>query len=81
MFQLVGSQQVLTELVTQVDVDFVETALALHELLEVHVDVLPLGVLLLGLLLEISEEVALHLLLVICYVENYVVFMLDITDI
>ena len=52
MLQLVGGQQVLAELVAEVDVDFVETAFALGELLKVHVDVLPLGVLFLGLLLE-----------------------------
>ena len=44
MLQLVGGHQVLTELVAQVNVDLVEAALALRELLEVHVDVLPLGV-------------------------------------
>ena len=64
MLQLVGGQQVLAELVTQIYIDFVEAALAFGELLEVHVDVLPLGVLLLGLLLEVGKEVALHLLLV-----------------
>ena len=44
MLQLVSGQQILLELVTQVNVDFVEAALALGELLEVHVDILPLGV-------------------------------------
>ena len=39
MLQLVGGQQVLTELVAEVDIDFVETALALGELLEVHIDI------------------------------------------
>ena len=64
MLQLVGGQQVLAELVAEVHVDLVETALALSELLEMHVNILPLGVLLLGLLLEVGEEVTLHLLLV-----------------
>ena len=81
MLQLVGGHQILFELVTEVNINLIETALAVAELLKVEIDVLPFCVLLVGLPLEVVEEAALHLLLVICYVENYVVFMLDITDI
>ena len=44
MLQLVGGQQILTELVAEVDVDLVKAALPLGELLEVHVDIFPLGI-------------------------------------
>ena len=44
MLQLVGGQQILTELVAEVDIDLVEAALPLGELLEMHIDILPLGI-------------------------------------
>ena len=64
MFELVGGHQILLELVAQVNVDFIEAALAIAEFLEVEVHVLPLCVLLVRLLLEVVEKTALHLLLV-----------------
>ena len=57
-------QQVLTEFVAQVHVYLPEGTLALREGAEVHIDMLPLGVLLVCQFLEIGKEVALHLLLV-----------------
>ena len=64
VFELVGGHQVLLELVAEIDIDLVEAALAVAELLEVEIDILPLRVLLVGLVLEVVEEAALHLLLV-----------------
>ena len=64
MFELVGGHQVLLELVAQVNVNLVEAAFAVAELLEVQVDVLPFRVLLVCLVLEVVEKTALHLLLV-----------------
>jgi hypothetical protein len=73
MLQLVGGHQILFELVTEVNINLIEAALAVAELLEVKIDVLPLRVLLVGLLLEVVEEAALHLLLV----EEVVAFVDD----
>ena len=73
MLELVGGHQVVLELVAEIDIDLVEAALAVAELLEVKVDVFSLRVLLVGLLLEIVEKTALHLLLV----EEVVVFVDD----
>ena len=39
MLQLVGSQQVLTELVAEVNIDLIEATLTFSELLEVHIDI------------------------------------------
>ena len=64
MLQLMGGHQVVLELVAEIDIDLVEATLAVAELLEVQIDILPLRVLLVGLLLEVVEEAALHLLLV-----------------
>ena len=64
MLQLVGGHQILFELVTEVNINLIEAALAVAELLKVEIDVLPFCVLLVGLLLEVVEEAALHLLLV-----------------
>ena len=61
MFELVGSQEILTEAVAQVHIDLIEAALAVAELLEVEIDILPLRVLLVGLVLEVVEEAALGL--------------------
>ena len=57
-------QQILTKSVTQVHVYFPEGTLVLCEDAEVHIDVLPLGVLLVCQSLEVGEEIAFHLLLV-----------------
>ena len=57
-------QQILTKSVAQVHVYLPEGTLALREGTEVHIDVLPLGVLLVCQSLEVGEEIAFHLLLV-----------------
>ena len=57
-------QQILTKSVAQVHVYLPECTLALREGTEVHIDVLPLGVLLVCQSLEVGEEIAFHLLLV-----------------
>ena len=57
-------QQVLTELVAQIHIDFIKAALVITESCEMLIDVLPLAVLLVCFLLEVGKEVALHLLLV-----------------
>ena len=54
-------EQVLHESVAEFDVDLIKTTLALAESIEVLIDILPLLILLLGFLLKVSEEVALHL--------------------
>jgi hypothetical protein len=59
-----GSHQVFTELVAEVNVDFIEAALVVTESDEVLIDVLPLAVLLVCLLLEVGKEVTLHLFFV-----------------
>ena len=59
-----SSQKILSELVAQVNVDFVESALFIAESGKVLIDVLPLAVLLVCLLLEVCKEVALHLITV-----------------
>jgi len=64
VLELVGGHQVLLELVAQVNVNLIEAALAVAELLEVQIDILPLRVLLIGLFLKVVKETALHLLLV-----------------
>ena len=64
MFELVGSHQELLELVAEIDIDLIEAALAVAELLEVQIDILPLRVFLVRLVLEVVEKTALHLLLV-----------------
>ena len=61
---LFGCKQILHKLNTEVNGDFSEGALALAESLEVLVHVLPLGVLLFCLLLEVSKEVTLLLFFV-----------------
>ena len=57
-------QQILTKSVAQVHVYLTEGTLALRECTKVHIDVLPLGVLLVRQFLEVGEEIAFHLLLV-----------------
>ena len=57
-------QQILTKSVAQVHVYLTEGALALREGTKVHIDVLPLGVLLVRQFLEVGKEIAFHLLLV-----------------
>ena len=57
-------QQILTKSVAQVHVYLTEGTLALREGTKVHIDVLPLGVLLVCQSLEVSKEIAFHLLLV-----------------
>ena len=57
-------QQILTKSVAQVHVYLPEGTLALREGTKVHIDVLPLGVLLVRQFLEVSKEIAFHLLLV-----------------
>ena len=57
-------QQILTKSVAQVHVYLPEGTLALREGTKVHIDVLPLGVLLVRQFLEVGKEIAFHLLLV-----------------
>ena len=57
-------KQILTKSVAQVHVYLTEGTLALREGTEVHIDVLPLGVLLVCQFFEVGEEIAFHLLLV-----------------
>ena len=57
-------QQILTKSVAQVYVYLTEGTLALREGTEVHIDVLPLGVLLVRQSLEVGKEIAFHILLV-----------------
>ena len=57
-------QKIFTEPVAQVHVYLPEGTLALREGTEVHIDVLPLGVLLVCQSLEVGKEIAFHLLLV-----------------
>ena len=57
-------QQILTISVAQVHVYLTEGTLALREGTKVHIDVLPLGVLLVCQSLEVGEEISFHLLLV-----------------
>lgn len=57
-------QQILPKPVAQVHVYLTEGTLALREGTEVHIDVLPLGVLLVCQFLEVGEEISFHLLLV-----------------
>ena len=57
-------KQILTKSVAQVHVYLPEGTLALREGTKVHIDVLPLGVLLVCQFLEVGEEIAFHLLLV-----------------
>ena len=57
-------QQILTKSVAQVHVYLPEGTLALRECTKVHIDVLPFGVLLVCQFLEVSKEIAFHLLLV-----------------
>ena len=54
-------QQILTKPVAQVHVYLTEGTLALREGTEVHIDVLPLGVLLVCQFLEVGKEIAFHL--------------------
>ena len=51
-------QQILTKPVAQVHVYLPEGTLALYEGIEVHIDVLPLRVLLVCQFLEVSKELA-----------------------
>ena len=57
-------QQILPKPVAQVHVYLPEGTLALREGTKVHIDVLPLGVLLVRQLLEVDKEISLHFLLV-----------------
>ena len=57
-------QQILHELDTEVNGDLSEGTLALREGTKVHIDVLPLGFLLVCQFLEVGEEISFHLLLV-----------------
>ena len=57
-------QQILTKSVAQVHVYLPKGTLALRECTKVHIDVLPLGVLLVCQFLEVGEEISLHFLLV-----------------
>ena len=57
-------QQIHTKSVAQVHVYLPKGTLALREGIEVHIDVLPLGVLLVCQFLEVGKEIALHLLLI-----------------
>ena len=57
-------QQILTKSVAQVHVYLPKGTLALREGTKVHIDVLPLGVLLVRQFLEVGKEISLHLLLV-----------------
>ena len=57
-------QQILTKSVAQVHVYLPKGTLALREGTKVHIDVLPLGVLLVRQFLEVDKEISLHFLLV-----------------
>ena len=57
-------QQILTKSVAQVHVNLSKGTLALRKGTKVHIDVLPLGVLLVCQFLEVGKEIAFHLLLV-----------------
>ena len=57
-------QQILTKPVAQIHVYLTEGTLALREGTKVHIDVLPLGVLLVCQFLEVCKEISLHFLLV-----------------
>ena len=57
-------QQILPKPVAQVHVYLPEGTLALREGTKVHIDVLPLGVLLVRQFLEVGKKIAFHLLLV-----------------
>ena len=57
-------QQIFSKSVAQVHVYLPEGTLALREGTKVHIDVLPLGVLLVRQFLEVGKEIAFHLLLV-----------------
>ena len=57
-------QQILPKPVAQIHVYLPESTLALREGTKVHIDVLPLGVLLVRQFLEVGKKIAFHLLLV-----------------
>ena len=57
-------QQILTKSVAQVHVYLPEGTLALYEGIEVHIDVLPLGVLLVWQSLEVGKEISFQLLFI-----------------
>ena len=57
-------KQILTKSVAQIHVNLSKGTLALREGTKVHIDVLPLGVLLVCQFLEVGEEISFHLLLV-----------------
>ena len=57
-------KQILTEPVAQVHIYLPEGTLALREGTKVHIDVLPLGVLLVCQFLEVGEDISFHLFLV-----------------
>ena len=57
-------QQILTKSVAQVHVYLPEGTLVLREGTKVHIDVLPLGVLLVCQFLEVGEEISFYLLLI-----------------
>ena len=64
MQHLWSCKQILSESVAQVNVYLSKCALALYKGIEVHIDVLPLGVLLVCQFFEVGEEISFHLLLV-----------------
>jgi hypothetical protein len=76
MFSVDGlrsGHQIFAEFVAEVNIDFIETALAITESGKVLIDMLPLAVLLVCLLPEVGEEVTLHLFLVeeiIAFIDN-----------
>ena len=57
-------KQILTKSVAQVHVNLSKGTLALREGTKVHIDVLPLGVLLVCQFLEVGEEISFYLLLI-----------------
>lgn len=57
-------QQTLTKSVAQVHVYLPKGTLALCEGAEMHIDVLPLGVLLVRQFLEVGKEISFHLLII-----------------
>jgi hypothetical protein len=68
-----SGQQVVTNSVAEVNVDFIETTLTVTETVEVFIDMLPLAILLIGLHLEVGKEISFQLVLV----EEVVAFVYD----
>ena len=68
-----GVKQILHELAAQVHIHLLKGAFAVHEPLEVFVNVLPLDILTVSQSFEIGKEIALHLGLVkkaVVFIEN-----------